>query len=68
MNQEEQVRELDRILKLWAESYNVNKPLELHGCQHQIQYYNGFREEYEFCTKCDAKKINGLWVEHPSQN
>lgn len=25
-------------------------------CDHQWQQYNGFSENYEFCTKCDCKK------------
>lgn len=63
MNNLDQIQELDRILKLWAESYTNQTLMEPMGCQHQPQHYIGFREEYEFCVKCDAKKINGLWVE-----
>lgn len=59
---EEQIQELDRILKLWADSQQNSS--ESHGCLHETKYYIGFSEEYEFCTKCDAKKINGLWVEN----
>lgn len=63
-------QELDRIMKLWANAYNT--PLvpdfaELAGCNHQVQHYIGFREEYEFCVKCDAKKMNGVWIERPTE-
>ena len=63
---DKQVQELDRILKLWANSYNpqIEPELPLNtGCQHQSQLYIGFREEYEFCVKCDAKRLNGVWSE-----
>jgi hypothetical protein len=63
MNQE-QIEELDRILKLWADSFQKGQSDSLPlGCQHEPKYYIGFREEYEFCQKCDAKKINGLWID-----
>jgi hypothetical protein len=62
---QEQMSEMDRILKLWAESYNKQFEVEPQGCRHEGKYYIGFREEYEFCVKCDAKKINDQWVESP---
>lgn len=64
---QEQMQELDRILKLWADSYQNHSLTEIAGCRHEPKYYMGFREEYEFCVKCDAKKIDGLWVEKQIQ-
>lgn len=60
-----QVQELDLILKRWAKTYDPADPIviEPQGCQHDTKLYIGFREEYEFCVKCDAKKLNGAWVE-----
>jgi hypothetical protein len=60
---EEQTQELDRILKLWADSYQNQTNFQLAGCMHEPRYYVGFREEYEFCLKCDSKRIDGTWVE-----
>jgi hypothetical protein len=62
MNQE-QMQELDRILKLWADSYQNQSNPEFIGCIHEPKYYVGFSEEYEFCIKCDAKKVDGLWLD-----
>lgn len=62
-------QDLDAILKLWAESFLQTTPETLpEGCQHDGKYYIGFREEYEFCTKCDAKKLNGVWCEAPTKH
>lgn len=60
---EEQMQELDRILKLWSDSYQNQTNFELASCVHEPRNYTGFNEEYEFCLKCDAKRINGAWVE-----
>lgn len=63
MNQS-QSNDIDHILRLWAQSYLPTIENKLpEGCQHESKYYIGFREEYEFCLKCDAKKLNGVWIE-----
>jgi hypothetical protein len=59
---QEQMQELDRILKLWADSYQPNMDADLTGCHHDSKVYIGFSEEYEYCTKCDSKKIAGEWL------
>ncbi|MEY4616787.1 MAG: hypothetical protein RJB66_1747 [Pseudomonadota bacterium] len=60
-----QINELDLILKRWARTYDPEAPIviEPEGCKHDIKLYIGFREEYEFCAKCDAKKLDGQWTE-----
>ncbi len=66
---QEQIQELDRILQLWVESYQNKNGQGIHAsdmnsdcCQHEVQMYIGFCEQYEYCSKCDAKKINGAWI------
>lgn len=65
MNQNQsQTNDIDHILRLWAQAYLPQEKITIHeGCQHEPKFYLGFREEYEFCLKCDAKKLNGVWVE-----
>lgn len=59
---DEQMNELDRILKLWSEGQQANL-LNIPGeCSHEERHYIGFMEEYQFCLKCDAKKVNGEWI------
>ena len=53
--------ELDLLLKQWADSLFKEYDAIASGCQHETQTYIGFSEQYEFCIKCDAKKINGQW-------
>jgi len=61
---DEQMQELDRVLKLWSQSYqNITDGLPHEGgCQHEIRHYLGFMEEYDYCSKCDAKFLNGEWI------
>ena len=54
--------ELDRILKLWSENQQTELHHLLEGCTHEERHYVGFMEEYNYCLKCDAKKINGEWI------
>ena len=67
MNQD-QLQELDRVLKLWAESYSLHPDLAENGCFHEVKTYVGFREEYDYCLKCDAKKVNGQWTDSTVKN
>jgi len=59
---DEQMNELDRILKLWSENQHAELVNTLEGCSHEEKHYLGFMEEYNYCLKCDAKKINGEWI------
>lgn len=61
----EQMQELDRVLKLWSQSYQtLTQGLPHEGlCDHEIKHYLGFMEEYDYCQKCDAKLIDGQWLE-----
>ncbi len=62
---DEQMNELDRILKLWSESQQANL-LNISGeCMHEEHHYIGFMEEYKFCIKCDAKMEEGEWIKKP---
>lgn len=59
---DDHLQELDRILKLWSESQKASMNNLLETCSHEERHYTGFMEEYDFCLKCDAKKINGEWI------
>lgn len=51
---------IDEILQRWAKQLYANvDPQE--GCVHEPKEYIGFTEKYEFCLKCDAKYIDGIW-------
>lgn len=56
-----QTTSLEDILKKWAVSYKESSDVNSFGCQHETSTYTGFSEQYEYCRKCDAKKINGEW-------
>jgi hypothetical protein len=57
----DQSTSLEEILRKWSISFKEGNSESSFGCQHDPKEYNGFAEQYEFCTKCDAKKINGEW-------
>jgi hypothetical protein len=57
----DQTTSLEDILKKWAISFKENNKEDSFGCQHESRDYTGFSEQYEFCAKCDAKKVNGEW-------
>lgn len=62
---DEQMQELDRVLKLWSQSYQTITDGLPHEdrCHHEMRHYLGFMEEYDYCIKCDAKHINGQWID-----
>lgn len=30
----------------------------INSCSHRWEHYLGFNEEYDYCSKCDTKKVN----------
>jgi hypothetical protein len=57
----DQTTSLEDILKKWAIAFKESSNKDSFGCQHDSKHYTGFSEEYEYCSKCDAKKVNGEW-------
>ena len=44
-----------------AQEYLANSPVlgeyrSYNGCRHEYKQYIGIREQFEYCTKCDARK------------
>jgi hypothetical protein len=52
---------LEEILKRWSVTFTEGSKENSFGCEHEVKDYVGFAEQYEYCIKCDAKKINGEW-------
>lgn len=59
----DQSTSLEEILNKWAIAFKENsqRDNDSYGCQHEVKEYIGFSEQYEYCSKCDAKKIAGEW-------
>jgi hypothetical protein len=59
----DQSTSLEEILNKWAIAFKENSKRQAlsYGCQHDIREYIGFSEQYEYCIKCDAKKVDGDW-------
>ena len=53
---------IDEVLERWKQQLNLKTPSEA-GCEHEAREYMGFTERYNFCLKCDAKLIDGNWIE-----
>jgi hypothetical protein len=58
-------KKLDVYWEFYQENDQSNSPLKSEKgfkleliCEHDWKYYQGFTECYEFCTKCQEKRLN----------
>lgn len=61
---EVRLNSIDDVLERWKQQLNRGPAISF-GCEHEPREYIGFTDCYDFCLKCDAKLIDGNWVQKP---